>query len=151
MTKKINMNKQRIENMAIFTNDLIRYSRASKAYAESVFLSLTDKASENPKKAAFDFLIYFVALGDAKPVNPDKAIEIHLSKMKETSDGARLADSEETPDFYDLEVIEYGGLTEPHDVLESVENILNFDLAKNLLEFFARKYPSNIDACIIEG
>ena len=145
------MNKQRIENMAIFTNDLIRYGRVSKAYAENIFYLCTYKASENPKKAALDFLIYFVSLGNPKPVNPSKVIMRPVPKMKETSDGARLAGSEETPDFYDLEVIECGGLTEPHDVLESVENILNFDLAKNLLEFFARKYPSNIDACIIEG
>ena len=72
------MNNQEIENMAIFTNDLMKYSRVSKEYAEAVFLSMTDAARAEPKQAALNFLTYFVSLGDANPNDPNKCVGIHL-------------------------------------------------------------------------
>ena len=71
--------------------------------------------------------------------------------MKETAEGMTLASSDEPADFYDLDVIEYGDLTEPHRIVESIENILNFKVAEALFTFLTNKYPNNTDACIIEA
>ena len=71
--------------------------------------------------------------------------------MKETAEGDTLASSDEQPDFYDLDVLEYDDKTGAIRVVESVENVLNFKVAKSLLKFLANKYPNNNDACIIEA